>query len=132
MIEIGRTKRATKAYSLDDVAIVPTRRTRGTEEVDLTWRIDALTLDFPLVAAPMDSVMSPETVIAPDLAGFGLAGPDELAALAMRLNVPNPVLLAAFLVLCAGWYRLTRTPERAVAFFRRLRGASQLDPKGLL
>ena len=55
-----------------------------------------------------------------------------LAALAMRLNVPNPVLLAAFLVLCAGWYRLTRTPERAVAFFRRLRGASQLDPKGLL
>ena len=55
-----------------------------------------------------------------------------LAALAMRLDVPNPVLLAAFLVLCAGWYRLTRTPERAVAFFRRLRGASQLDPKGLL
>ena len=40
--------------------------------------------------------------------------------------------LAAFLALCAGWYRLTRTPERAVAFFRRLRGASQLDPKGLL
>jgi len=46
-----------------------------------------------------------------------------LAALAMRLDVPNPVLLAAFLLLCAGWYLLTRTPGRAVAFFRRLRGA---------
>lgn len=55
-----------------------------------------------------------------------------LAGQAMRLDVPHPVLLAAFLLLCIGWYRLTRTPERAVAFFRRLRGASQLDPKGLL
>lgn len=73
MIEIGRTKRATKAYSLDDIAIVPTRRTRGADEVDLTWRIDALTLDFPLVAAPMDSVMSPETAIAVgQLGGLGV------------------------------------------------------------
>ena len=55
-----------------------------------------------------------------------------LAALAMRLDIPNPVLLMAFLLLCVGWYRLTSTPARAVAFFRRLRGASQLDPKGLL
>lgn len=40
---------------------------------------------------------------------------------AMRLDVPHPVLLVAYLVLCAGWYLLTRKPERAVAFFRRLR-----------
>lgn len=42
---------------------------------------------------------------------------------AMRMNVPNPALLAAFLLLCVGWYALTRKPERAVAFFRRLRRA---------
>ena len=42
---------------------------------------------------------------------------------AMRMDVPNPVLLAAFVLLCAGWYALSRNPERAVAFFRRLRGA---------
>jgi UDP-GlcNAc:undecaprenyl-phosphate GlcNAc-1-phosphate transferase len=45
-----------------------------------------------------------------------------LAAMAMRLDVPNPVLLAAFLLLCLGWYLLTSTPGRALAFFRRLRG----------
>ena len=64
MIEIGRSKRALPVYGFDDIAIVPTRRTRGIEEVNLAWKIDALTFDFPIVAAPMDSVMSPTTAIA--------------------------------------------------------------------
>ena len=64
MIEIGRAKRATQVYGFDDIAIVPTRRTRTPEDVKLTWTIDALTFDFPIVAAPMDSVMSPATAIA--------------------------------------------------------------------
>ncbi len=91
MIEIGRTKRATKAYSLDDVAIVPTRRTRGTEEVDLTWRIDALNLEFPLVAAPMDSVMSPDTAIAVgQLGGLGVL---NLEGLWTRYESPEAHLM---------------------------------------
>ena len=40
---------------------------------------------------------------------------------AMRMDVPHPLLLAAFVLLCVGWYLLTRRRERAVAFFRRLR-----------
>ncbi|NLE98048.1 MAG: GuaB3 family IMP dehydrogenase-related protein [Propionibacterium sp.] len=63
MYELARSKRATQAYSFDDVAIAPTRRTRSDSEVDLTWKIDAVTFDMPIVAAPMDSVMSPETAI---------------------------------------------------------------------
>ena len=63
MYELGRSKRASHAYSFDDVAIAPTRRTRGEDEVDLSWRIDAVTFDVPIVAAPMDSVMSPATAI---------------------------------------------------------------------
>ena len=63
MIEIGRAKRATQVYGFDDIAIVPTRRTRTPEDVKLSWSIDALTFDFPIMAAPMDSVMSPRTVI---------------------------------------------------------------------
>lgn len=52
---------------------------------------------------------------------------------AMRLNVPNPLLLLAFVALCVGWYLLTRDRARAVAFFRRLRraqppGASVAEP----
>ncbi|SER60262.1 IMP dehydrogenase [Propionibacterium cyclohexanicum] len=64
MYDIGRSKRAPKAFSLDDVAIVPSRRTRDPELVNLSWKIDAVEFGFPLVAAPMDSVMSPATAIA--------------------------------------------------------------------
>ena len=58
-IEIGRAKRARRAYSFDDVAIVPSRRTRDPEEVSVDWQIDAYRFELPVLAAPMDSVMSP-------------------------------------------------------------------------
>ena len=63
MFEVGRSKRAQQAFAFDDITIVPSRRTRGDEEVSLAWRIDAYSFDFPLIAAPMDSVMSPATAI---------------------------------------------------------------------
>ena len=63
-IEIGRAKRARRAYSFDDVAIVPSRRTRDPEEVSVDWQIDAYRFELPVLAAPMDSVMSPATAIA--------------------------------------------------------------------
>lgn len=63
MYELGRSKRVSHAYSFDDVAVAPTRRTRSESEVDLSWRIDAVRFEAPLVAAPMDSVMSPATAI---------------------------------------------------------------------
>ncbi|MCG6566749.1 GuaB3 family IMP dehydrogenase-related protein [Tessaracoccus sp. ZS01] len=63
MYELERSKRASRAYSFDDVAIAPTRRTRSDEEVDLSWKIDAVSFDVPIVAAPMDSVMSPAAAI---------------------------------------------------------------------
>ena len=74
MYDIGRSKRASHAYEFDQVAIVPARRTRGTEEVNLTWRIDAITLEFPMVAAPMDSViLLVETLAAAALRSVGRA-----------------------------------------------------------
>jgi IMP dehydrogenase len=63
-IEIGRAKRGRRAYSFDDIAIVPSRRTRDPEEVSTAWQIDAYRFDLPILAAPMDSVMSPATAIA--------------------------------------------------------------------
>src|SRR3954471_15898293 len=68
-IEIGRAKRGRRAYAFDDIAIVPSRRTRDPEEVSVAWQIDAYRFDIPVLAAPMDSVMSPDTAIA-----FGEAG----------------------------------------------------------
>jgi len=63
-VEIGGTKRGRSAYSFDDIALVPTRRTRNTEDVSTNWKIDAYDFSFPIIAAPMDSVVSPEVAIA--------------------------------------------------------------------
>ena len=72
-IEIAPGKRARQAYSFDDIAIVPSRRTRDPEDVSTTWQIDAYKFDLPMLAAPMDSVVSPQTAIAiGKLGGLGV------------------------------------------------------------
>jgi IMP dehydrogenase len=63
-IEIGIAKSGRRAWGFDDIAIVPSRRTRDPEDVDLTWEIDAFTFDLPLMASAMDSAVSPATAIA--------------------------------------------------------------------
>ena len=68
-IEIGPGKRARAAYSFDDIAIVPSRRTRDPQDVSINWQIDAYKFELPFLAAPMDSVVSPETAIAIGKAG---------------------------------------------------------------
>lgn len=88
MYDIGRSKRATKAYSLDDIAIVPSRRTRGIDQVNLSWKIDAVSFDFPFVAAPMDSVMSPATAI--EFGRLGGLGVLNLEGLWTRYEDPQP------------------------------------------
>ena len=72
-IEISPGKRARTAYSFDDISIVPSRRTREPNDVSTSWQIDAYRFEMPLVAAPMDSVISPETAIAiGKLGGLGV------------------------------------------------------------
>lgn len=89
-IEIGRAKRGRRAYSFDDIAIVPSRRTRDPEEVSTAWQIDAYRFDLPIMAAPMDSVMSPETAIA--LGKHGGLGVLNLEGLWTRYDDPTPLL----------------------------------------
>nr|WP_048548862.1 GuaB3 family IMP dehydrogenase-related protein [Tetrasphaera jenkinsii] len=89
-IDIGRGKRGRRAYSFDDIAVVPSRRTRDPQDVSLAWQIDAYHFDIPVVAAPMDSVMSPETAIA-----FGRLGGMpvlDLEGLWTRYSDPTPLL----------------------------------------
>ena len=62
-IEIGIAKSGRRAYGFDDIAIVPSRRTRDPEDVDLRWEMDAFTFDLPLLAAAMDSAVSPATAV---------------------------------------------------------------------
>ena len=62
-IEIGRGKRGRRAYSLEEIAVVPSRRTRDPEDVSVSWQIDAYHFDIPVMGAPMDSVISPASAI---------------------------------------------------------------------
>ncbi len=89
-IQIGQAKRARRAYAFDDIAIVPSRRTRDPEEVSVDWQIDAYRFDIPVLAAPMDSVMSPATAIA--LGRFGGLGVLNLEGLWTRYEDPEPLL----------------------------------------
>lgn len=89
-IEIGRGKRGRRAYSFDDIAVVPSRRTRDPEDVSVSWQIDAYHVDLPVLAAPMDSVMSPTTAIRlGELGGIGVL---DLEGLWTRYSDPEPVL----------------------------------------
>ena len=67
-VEIGSGKSARRAYGLDDIAIVPSRRTRDPRDVNVRWEIDAYEFDIPVLGAPA-VVASPEDAIAIGNAG---------------------------------------------------------------
>ena len=72
-IEIGRGKKGRRAYGFDDVAIVPSRRTRDPDDIDISWTLGPYRFDLPLVASAMDGVVSPETaVLTHKLGGLGV------------------------------------------------------------
>lgn len=60
-IEIGRGKKGRRAYGFDDIAIVPSRRTRDPEDVDLSWKLGGHTFELPLLASAMDGVVDTRT-----------------------------------------------------------------------
>jgi IMP dehydrogenase len=72
-MEIGRGKKGRRAYGLDEIAIVPSRRTRDPEDVNLTWRIGGHSFDLPLLASAMDGVVNINTAtILGKLGGLGV------------------------------------------------------------
>jgi IMP dehydrogenase len=58
-VEIGRGKKARRAYGFDDIAIVPSRRTRDPDDVDISWKLGDYRFELPLLASAMDGVVSP-------------------------------------------------------------------------
>lgn len=89
-IEIGMGKTGRRAYGLDDLALVPSRRTRDPEDVDLSWEIDAFRFDLPIMAAAMDSVVSPTSAVA--IGQLGGVGVLALEGLWTRYDDPEPRL----------------------------------------
>ena len=86
-VEIGRGKSGRRAYGFDDIAIVPSRRTRDPEDVDISWEIDAYQFELPLMASAMDGVVSPATAI--EIGRLGGVGVLNLEGLWTRYEDPE-------------------------------------------
>ncbi|SFQ24881.1 IMP dehydrogenase [Amycolatopsis arida] len=81
LVEIGMGRTARRAYQLDDIEIVPSRRTRSSKVVSTAWQIDAYRFDLPLVTHPTDAVVSPATAVAVgELGGLGVLNAEGLWA----------------------------------------------------
>jgi IMP dehydrogenase len=88
-VEIGIYKSGRQAYGFDDIAIVPSRRTRDPEDVDISWQLDAFRFELPLLGSAMDGVVSPATAI--ELGRLGGAGVLNLEGLWTRYEDPLPL-----------------------------------------
>jgi IMP dehydrogenase len=89
-IEIGMGKTGRRAYGFDDIAIVPSRRTRDPDDIDISWEIDAYRFELPLIASAMDGVVSTETAI--EVGRLGGLAVLNLEGLQTRYEDPTPVL----------------------------------------
>jgi IMP dehydrogenase len=89
-IDIGIGKSGRRAYGFDDIAIVPSRRTRDPDDVDISWEIDAFKLDLPLMASAMDGVVSVRSAI--EVGRLGGLAVLNLEGLQTRYKDPDSVL----------------------------------------
>jgi IMP dehydrogenase len=90
VVEIGLGKTAQRGYHLDDVAIVPSRRTRDVDDVSTAWQLDAYPFKIPCVAHPSDATMSPQTAVA--LGRLGGLGVLNVEGLWCRYEDPTKIL----------------------------------------
>jgi len=89
-VEIGIGKSGRRAYGFDDIAIVPSRRTRDPEDVDISWELDAFRFDLPVIGSAMDGVVSPRTAI--DIGKLGGLACLNLEGLWTRYEDPDGLL----------------------------------------
>jgi len=89
-MEIGIGKSGRRAYGLDDIAIVPSRRTRDADDVDISWEIDAFKLELPLMVSAMDAAVSPQSAI--EIGRLGGMAVLNLEGIQTRYEDPGSVL----------------------------------------
>ncbi|HZA40834.1 MAG TPA: GuaB3 family IMP dehydrogenase-related protein [Actinomycetota bacterium] len=89
-IEIGIGKSGRRSYGFDDIAIVPSRRTRDPDDVDISWEVDAFRFELPLLASAMDGVVSPRS--ATEIGRLGGLAVLNLEGLQTRYDDPDSVL----------------------------------------
>src|SRR5437763_13584142 len=88
-IELGIGKTARRAYGFDEISIVPSRRTRDRDDVDISWQIDAFTFQLPLLDSAMDAAVSPKTAV--EIGQLGGLAVLNLEGLWTRYEDPDPI-----------------------------------------
>ena len=87
-LDIGIGKSGRQAFGFDDIAIVPSRRTRDPDDVDISWQLDAFRFELPMLGSAMDGALSPSTAIA--IGKLGGLGVLNLEGLWTRYEDPEP------------------------------------------
>ncbi|MDQ3912698.1 MAG: GuaB3 family IMP dehydrogenase-related protein [Actinomycetota bacterium] len=88
-IEIGKGKTGRRAYGLDEIAIVPSRRTRNPEDIDISWSLGDLQLDLPCLTSALDAAVDPKTAgIVGSLGGLAVL---NLEGIQTRYEDPGPI-----------------------------------------
>lgn len=88
-VELGIGKTARRAYGFDEISIVPSRRTRDRDDVDISWQIDAFTFKLPMLASAMDAAVSPATAV--EIGRLGGLAVLNLEGLWTRYENPDPI-----------------------------------------
>jgi IMP dehydrogenase len=88
-VEIGRGKKGKRAFGFDEIAIVPSRRTRDPEDIDISWEIAGFRFKLPCLASAMDGVVDVNMAIKMfELGGLAVL---NLEGLQTRYENPKPI-----------------------------------------
>jgi len=86
----GFVKQFTRAYGLDEIALVPSTRTVDYDMVDISTTIAGIQMAFPIFASAMDSVVSPKTAI--EIGKLGGVGVLNLEGVQTRYDDADAIL----------------------------------------
>jgi IMP dehydrogenase len=132
MVEIGMGRTARRTYELNEISIVPARRTRSSKDVSTSWQLDAYRFDIPVVSHPTDALVSPEFAIELGrlgglgvLNGEGLIGrhPDVEARIAQVIELADDADPSASIRLLQQLHAAPLDPELLGAAVARIRDA---------
>ncbi|MBC7229256.1 MAG: GuaB3 family IMP dehydrogenase-related protein [Actinobacteria bacterium] len=122
-VEIGLGKSGRRAYGFDDISIVPSRRTRDADDIDITWELGGYRFQLPLIASAMDAVVDVRMAIT--IGKLGGLAVLNLEGLQTRYEDPGPVYeeIASFSKEEAtrGMQRLYQEPVKEELIARRIK-----------
>lgn len=122
MVEIGMGRTARRTYELDDINIVPSRRTRSSKDVSTAWQLDAYRFEIPVVAHPTDALVSPEFAVQLGrLGGLGVLNGEGLIGRHADIETKVAQVIEKAAVASA-------EPEAAIRLLQQLH-AAPLDPE---